>query len=347
VQKQEFLSRWIEIIKRSSAAMVYKQNFVNAVLRAVRSCSTRHTYDTAWARAVVDEVAGQNIAPDKGEIAIDLKSTARKMAGYYWDQTAYFGLRQGPNPMRQPRLLREIEALLREYCRKGSLSSPTPFREAVLSPRLNEMLDQVVDTSLEIIKGEIIPRFQRNGQEKEPFINYLMGDNVLYIPQNAALAIAENRLLLVEAVYYRWAQLLEMYNTSPRLNKKVRIIDTEDLRDRPLNRYEKYLDMENPGRLCFYCGQPVDGGPPAIDHVLPWSYLCSDDVWNLVYAHQGCRPGEYGRVLPQFFMARLEKRNSALMDQLAAYVEKDMVAGALKDAINHGIVRKYWTLCQG
>lgn len=346
MHRQEFLSRWIEIIKRSSAAMVYKHNLVNAVLRSVRNCSTRHTYDTAWVRAVVDQVEKQKLTQDKVEIAIDLRSTALKMAGYYWDQTAYFSLRQGPNPLRQPRILREIEELLREYYRRGPKGAPVPFREVSFSPRLKEKLDQVVDNALEIVKGEILPRIQLHWQGKENFINYRRESDMLYIPRDAASAIAENSLLLVEAVYYRWAQLLEMYNTSPRLNRKVRIIDTADLRDRPISRYEKYLDLENPGRQCFYCGQPVDGDRPAMDHVLPWSYLCSDDVWNLVYAHPGCRPGEYGRVLPQFFMARLEKRNSALLEKLAAHSERDIVAGALQDAVKRGIVRKYWTLCQ-
>lgn len=346
MQRQEFLSRWIEIIKRSSATLVYKQNFVNAVLRAVRNCSTRHTYGTAWARAVVEELEGHKISPERGEIALDLRSTARKMAGYYWDQTVYFSLRQGPNPLRQPRILRGIKDLLKEYRKRSPQCAPVPFREAVFSPGLKEMLDQVVDTALEIVTGEILPRFQLKGQGKENFINYQKGADVLYLPQAAASAIVENSPLILEAVYYRWAQILEMYNTSPRLNRKVRIIDTADLRDRPLSHYEKYLDIENPGRLCFYCGQPVDGESPPMDHVLPWSYLCSDDVWNLVYTHPGCRPGEYGRVLPQFFMARLEKRNSVLLEKLAAYAESDMVAGALQDAVSRGIVRKYWTLCQ-
>jgi hypothetical protein len=221
-----------------------------------------------------------------------------------------------------------------------------PFREAAGSPRLQERLKQLVETTLEIVKVEVLARFQLKGQGREEFLKYREGEDVLYLPQAAAAAIEENSLLLEEAIYYRWAQILELYNTSPRLNKKVRIIDTVDLRDRPLAHFEKYLDLENPGRLCFYCGQPVGGESPPMDHVLPWSYLCSDDVWNLVYAHQGCRPGDYGRVLPQFFLARLEKRNRILLEKLAAYTESDPEAGILQDAVTRGIVRRNWVLCE-
>lgn len=346
MQRQEFLSRWIEIIKKSSATLVYKQNFVNSVLLAVRGCSTRHTYDTAWARAVVEAVEEKNTGPDSGEIAVDLRSVSVKMVGYYWDQTVYFNLCQGPNPLRQPRVLRGVRELIKDYFRDNSYSRPAPFRKAVFSQGQREKLEQLVDTTLDIVRGEVLTRFQLKGQAREEFLSYRGGEETLYLPQAAASAIKENSRLLVEAIYYRWSQILEMYNTSPRLNRKVRIIDTDNLRDHPLSQFEKYLDIENPDRLCFYCGQQVTGNSPSMDHIIPWAYLCSDDVWNLVYAHQDCRPSEYGRVLPEFFLARLEKRNRALLEKLSPYTESDTMAGILQHAVTRGTVRRNWILCQ-
>ncbi|MFZ5642010.1 MAG: HNH endonuclease [Bacillota bacterium] len=346
MQKQEFLSRWIEIIKRSSATLVYKQNFVNTVLRAIRNCSTRHTYDTAWARAVVEEAESRHISPDVTEIEISLEATARKMIRYYWDQTVYFDLNQGPNPLKQPRILRGVKKLIKEYYKTAGQNNPVPFEKAAFSPRLAEKLDVIVNDALEIVKGEVIPRFLQMGQFTEELVIYVRGQNVIQLPQAAAAAIAENSLLLTEAIYYRWSQLLEQYNTSPRLNRKVRIIDTADLRDRPLSYFEKYLDLENPDRICFYCGQPIADDKLFIDHVIPWTYLCSDDIWNLVYSHKGCRPVKTSQALPEFSMARLDRRNKALLDKISTYVETDMVAGVLQDAVSSGLARKKWVLCR-
>lgn len=345
MQKQEFLSRWLEIIKKSSALMIYKQNFISSLLGAIRNCSTRHTYDTAWARSVVEVLESDTIGPDRGELEIEIRPMAEKVIKYYWDQTVYFGLAQGPNPLKQPELIRRVRDLIKDYY-KSRPAEPVTFENANFNPFQKEKLEEHIDTASEILKNEVIPRYLLRGNGQEQYVKYHKGEEYILLPHAAATAITENSLLIIEAVYYRWSQILENYNTSPRLNRKVRIIDAVDLRDRPLTFYTKYLDIENPDHLCFNCGQPVNDEDLFINHVLPWSYLCSDDIWNLVYTHRSCRSTIAAHLPSEFFVARLDKRNRSLLDKLTAYVETDMVAGALQDSINRGLVRKYWVQCQ-
>ncbi|MFZ5649577.1 MAG: HNH endonuclease [Bacillota bacterium] len=346
MQKQEFLSRWLEIIKKSSAMLVYKQNFINTLLGTIRNCSTRHTYDTAWARAVVEFLEGVRIGPEKSEVPVNIKDTAASMIRYYWDQTVYFGLLQGPNPLKQPEVVRRVQSLISEYYKNSRPMEPVPFQKTVFNPRLREMLDDHIHTAAEILKNDVIPRYIHKGHGHDQFIKYHKGEDYVEFPQPAALAVVENNILIIEAVYFRWAQILENFNTSPRLNKKVRVIDTDDLRDRPLTYYTKYLDIENPEHLCFQCGQPVADEDLFISHVLPWTYLCSDDIWNMVYTHKKCRSAKTEPAPSEFTIARLDKRNRNLLNKLASYVETDMVAGALQDAVNRGLLRKYWQNCQ-
>lgn len=346
MQKQEFLSRWLEIIKKSSAVIVYKQDFISRLLTAIRTCATRHTYDTAWARAMVEAVGGSEEGPGREDMQIDLRSTAARMIRYYWDQTVFFGLIQGSNPCRQPELICRVRELVNDFNKNRRPPDPVRFENADFNPRLKEKLGLHIDAAAEILKNDVVSRILDRGRLSEEFIKYSRGDAVLTLPQNAVSAIRENSSLVTGAIYLRWAHILEKYNTSPRLHRKVMVIDTPDLRDRPLSFYAKYLDMENPGRLCFLCGQPLEEGDLSIGHVLPWSYLCSDDIWNIVYQHSNCRQEKTGPVPPEFFIARLEKRNRALLEKLAPYVETDVVAGTLQDAVSRNLVRKYWICCQ-
>lgn len=345
MHKQEFLTRWLEIIKKSSAILVYKQDFVNRMLVAVRNCATRHTYDTAWARALV-EVAGETKAgPEGSGTQIDLGITAARMIKYYWNQTLFFGLVQGANPCNQPELVRRVRDLIGEYQGNRRPADPVRFENTALTPYLKEKLAGHIEAAREILKNDVVERFLARGEVHGEFIRYSRGQDSIVLPTNAITAIRENRPLITEAIYYRWAQILEMYNSSPRLNRKVRVIDREDLRERPISYYSRYLDLENPGRLCFLCGQPVKEGDLSAMHVIPWSYLCSDDIWNLVYAHKSCQSAR-DPIPPEFFIARLEKRNRALLDKLCAYTGTDMAAGTLQDAISRNLVRKSWIGCQ-
>jgi len=345
VQKQEFLSRWLEIIKKSSALMIYKQNFINSLLGAIRNCSTRHTYDTAWIRSVVEVLESYNIGPDKSDIEIEIRDMAEKVIKYYWNQTVYFDLAQGSNPLKQPELIRRTRDLLKDYY-KNRPAEPVTLENTSFNTFQKEKLEEHIDTAGEILKNDVIPRYLLQGMGQEKYVIYKKGEEKIVLPHATAQAITENSRLIVEAAYYKWSQILENYNTSPRLNRKIRIIDTVNLRDRPLTFYTKYLDIENPEHLCFNCGQPITPEDLFINHVLPWSYLCSDDIWNLVYTHRSCRSTITGPLPSEFLVARLDKRNRSLLEKLASYVETDMVAGALKDSVTRGLVKKYWVHCQ-
>ncbi|RYD02492.1 hypothetical protein N752_24495 [Desulforamulus aquiferis] len=159
--------------------------------------------------------------------------------------------------------------------------------------------------------------------------------------------LKDNAILIFELINYRWSQILESYNTAPRICKKVRIIDEEKIRRKPLSRYIKYLDVENPEHICFICGQPVNKQDLAIDHVLPWSYLYSDNLWNLVYVHGSCNSSKSNNVPLEETVHRLEQRNIKLFSLLKEATSKDKIVAELKFANEHNLVRKFWVSCQG
>jgi len=51
----------------------------------------------------------------------------------------------------------------------------------------------------------------------------------------------------------------------------------------------------------------------SIDFVIPWFYLYSDDLWNLVYAHKGCDSMKSNIVPDEEITKRLQQRNESLL----------------------------------
>ena len=143
--------------------------------------------------------------------------------------------------------------------------------------------------------------------------------------------------------------MLESFNHSPRISMKVRAVDEGKIRRNNLKKFHRYLDLNALGETknCFYCGQPL-GKDVSVDHVIPWSFIFSDDLWNLVYCHQGenssksnCRPSED-------IISRLEVRNQSLLAQFEkSSLRRDKNYDELKLAIERDYVRKFWMALRG
>ena len=84
----------------------------------------------------------------------------------------------------------------------------------------------------------------------------------------------------------------------------------------------------------------------SIDHVIPWSYLYSDDLWNLVYVKKSENSIKSNRLPSEAMIEKLEKRNKrllALLDQN----KKDKHSEELEFAIEKDLVRNFWIGCKG
>ncbi|WP_372453341.1 HNH endonuclease domain-containing protein [Priestia aryabhattai] len=71
--------------------------------------------------------------------------------------------------------------------------------------------------------------------------------------------------------------------------------------------------FEDGQRKCFYCNEVIDDTDISVDHVIPWSYMFSDDLWNLVYCHKGENSHKSNRLPSEEDIIRLENRNVLLL----------------------------------
>jgi len=104
-------------------------------------------------------------------------------------------------------------------------------------------------------------------------------------------------------------------------------VERTKLDRRKLTKYLAVL-LEVGTSCCFYCEKAVSSADAHIDHVIPWSFLFEDPLWDLVAACAQCNSGKSDWLPERRFIDRLVLRNlhrnfSALPpDEIANNVER-------------------------
>ena len=143
--------------------------------------------------------------------------------------------------------------------------------------------------------------------------------------------------------------MLENYNSCPRIAKKVRIMDEQIIERKPLNIFDKFLDLENDNHKCFICGKDIENEDLSRDHVIPWSYMYSDDLWNIVYVHKGCNSSKSNITPSLENINNLKERNNKLKELLHnKYGDKNIkLLQEFDYAIENDFVDKFYLGCKG
>ena len=221
------------------------------------------------------------------------------------------------------------------------------FEKLGLEKHRNEALTKIVAT----LPQDVSWRFMRvNGCEYPLYQLDRSGRRLTFRGEHIRL-IAEYSDFLLDAISYRWTQMLEKFNHSPRIAQKVRgVAGDKEPRRGNLTKFRKYLDMDDvTSDTCFQCRRRIlDKAPdtsqkPSVDHVIPWSFMYSDDLWNLAYCHTGCNSSKSNRIPNSDTIERLEARNKRLLEHLP----KRKVHSEMQMAIENNYLRRFWISFKG
>jgi 5-methylcytosine-specific restriction endonuclease McrA len=323
--------------------------FLDKWLYIIRNCSFDNTYKMAWAKAITEislEIDFDKCYVDLFEIT--LSDIAKKVLRYYWEQIIFFDLQQSSNPNKPPVIVSVTKELINAYQDKTNSLQPVKWMKSNVEVICKDEYEKSIKKIVTALKTDVSYRFLRvEGKEIEGVYSYKQKDDSLYMAVENLRILKDNAIIVFECINYRWAQMLEGFNHSPRICKKVKIIDEDNIRRKSLRKFSSYLDLENPDHTCFLCGKTIEEEKPAIDHVIPWSYLYSDDLWNLVYAHQSCNSSKSNVIPSEDMIIKLEQRNIRLYSELLKRGIKDKQVSELELAIQNNLVKKFWVSCQG
>jgi hypothetical protein len=307
--------------------------YIEDLCHVIRSGDMQNTYKTAWIRAIVEICS-----LEEGAGTIHFDQISRKMFGYYWNQTIFFGLEQSPNPNKRPKIYQIVVDAINTYQREFG-AKPEWFT------RIEHQLSIPVSRISPVLCSDVSWRFPKVGSDEYQIYDLDLQNRQLVIHQPEL--IRQHSDVLFDLINYRWTQKLEEFNHSPRISKKVRGTDRESMTRGSLAKFKKYLDMENPNHICFFTGKEIPDGSLSIDHVLPWSYLFSDDLWNLVYVDRSVNSAKGNKIPTKSEIASLKARNLRLLQSLSDAGKKDKQTEELKLAIENDLVSKFWIGCKG
>ena len=125
------------------------------------------------------------------------------------------------------------------------------------------------------------------------------------------------------------------------------LIGIKNLNESHLKKYKSLLDLENPNKICFITNEIIPEKDLSIDHIIPWSYMYSDDLWNLVYVNKSVNSSMSNRVKKNNVKDKLIKRNKKLLQILDTKKITNKEVEELRLAINKDYVELFWIGHQG
>jgi len=306
--------------------------YIKDITTIIRDCSMDNTYKMSWIRSIV-EYSSKN--PSTKKIYFD--DLSQLIFKYYWNQTIFFNLEQGSNPNKKPEIYQLVVNEIKNY-QKINNNQPVFFN------RVKNKINIDVKRISKILKQDVSWRFQDIGKKKYDIYNLNLDELSLEIHHPEL--IKDYSDILFELINYRWTQQLEKFNSSPRISKKVNGTDREDIKRGSLSKFKKYLDIENPDHICFISGEKIDN-ELSIDHVIPWSYLFSDDMWNLVYVKKSENSSKSNKIPSEKTILNLEKRNKILYQKMDKIGLRDKKFIELKQSLDKDYVKEFWYGCKG
>jgi hypothetical protein len=258
--------------------MLAPDQYANDFHRGIRDGKNENTYKLAWARAILEVAASYKGAEEARTITLD--ELSERIFGYYWDHTIYFDLYQGQNPQRQPEIVQLVRSAIEDYYQHEGVRRPVSFLRVKGRIKGFKEYGKKIST---ILKKDVSHRFLNVGSEKLGLYKLDLTKGLVHFPANSLYALNLYRSFLLDAVCFKWAQCCEKWNRSPRISTKVQIILPEcEPRRGNLAKFLEYLTLENEKLKCFYTAAIVAPHLVSLDHVIPWSFMYSDDLWNLV-----------------------------------------------------------------
>jgi hypothetical protein len=227
---------------------------------------------------------------------ITLRELGAEFARMFWNQTIVFHLRQAATISKEPEVLGQIR-------RASAAAGVRRFSELPESSAIG-----IEMAMAQILTIDVLYRFHNNGPAGMlPLFTWERGTGHITMTDQARDFIVDSRVMLELIANYWWASYLEKVNAlAPAIINKVQ---ADGIRRGSLAPYLAILEALEEDR-CFYCNQVFsEAVRPSVDHVLPWSFLLADPLWDLVLACMKCNLAKSDRLPDRPFLDRLVERN--------------------------------------
>lgn len=260
----------------------------------------RNTYKFGLIKAILDNLFN-GVNTDKG-IFITYYDLFAKFTENYWNLIVKYDLRQ----MRKDRKseFSKIEVILKEVIQFDEILKNLEFQSINLKQK--EIIIKKVNIECKrCVLGALYEDFEGT------LYSFVRKGQGLYLSYKAYEFMLKYKLEIEKLNYYAWAKFLEKINSDKSL---VRVIDKLELatpKRKNMKIYREVLKEEFQECRCFYCGKKLSKSIH-VDHVIPWSFIKDNKIWNLVLTCSSCNKEKTNKVPNKKYIFILKERNKKL-----------------------------------
>lgn len=299
--------------------------------------SNDNTYKLAWGRAIIECVSTNQGSEIGTSYRIHFDEIARNMMKYYWNQTFFFGLKQSASHEYPPVVLQLTNDLINHY---KSIESNIPvWFDKAIHKIDNKNVENTIKSISTVLTQNVSWRFMNIDHGVIPVYDLNIKDRYIEIGLEDSKLLISYSEVLTQLFNYKWAQLLEKYNTQPRIVSKVKGSSDNKLKRNNLAKYKDILMMLYKDDIRdFYTDEIISTDDISIDHFIPWSYMYSDDLWNLVITSKSNNSSKSNRPPKDDYISKLEERNKQLLEVIQDPKQKE----ELMESLEHHYVTKFY-----
>ena len=146
----------------------------------------------------------------------------------------------------------------------------------------------------------------------------------IWIHNGAYQFLLAYKIEIEQLNYYAWAKFLEDVNADDFTKQLISKLERSTPQRKNLSIYRDILRQEFESNTCYYCGCKL-GNNPHVDHVLPWSFVKSDHLWNFVLSCPKCNIKKKNKLPSRHDLANVIIRNDELKLSTIPFVKTEMI----------------------
>ena len=271
-----------------------------------------NTYKLAWGRSIIECVMMKDYDDKEMYVEIDFERIAKRVLKYYWNQTFFFRLKQGPNTQKLPIVQQITESVIDNYVHFTGLNYPVWYDKAIaIIHRDEKEYHQIIKRLSNALRADVCWRFMNANNKTYNLYQLNKKEGWIRVAKENVRVLRDYGYVLTQLLNYKWAQLLEQFNRSPKIVSKVKGSQENKIRRTNLAKFKEILLGTFPDGLPidFYTGEPLLEPDITVDHVIPWSFLYSDDIWNLVLTKRSINSAKSNSIPTLEQIEKLKERN--------------------------------------
>ncbi len=318
------------------------EKHLNDWMEILQGMSNDNTYKLAWGRAIIEVILLDDfLVRNNEEIVIEFDEIAKKILKYYWNQILFFNLKQSSNSKKPPIIFSIVSEIIEKYKKHKQSNIPIWFDRAESffnSHRVD--YDKTIKRISKTLKSDVCWRFLYANKKQYDIYSLNEEKTKVFISRRNALIIKDYAIMLTQIINYRWAQLLEQYNRSPKIASKVQGSIDNKIRRKNLKSFKEILIKQYKDNkiIDFYTSETLELNDISVDHVIPWSFMYSDDIWNLVLTSKS-NNSKKSNIIPTIeYIEKLKMRNVSLLN----LIDDSSAIEELKHAIEQDFVTKFY-----